>query len=184
MPPNAYGELFTLLPIYAAAVLLGLVSGIVAVQLFATGAGRLSLRSLMGAVALAALVSCLVAAEPEFWEATASFWAMAAGVMAVVDLSVVCLIDPWRATRRFSKWSVRSRIAWPTLGIAGAVIVVLAVLKLRFDIPLRTEAIPSFALGLVVTVLVLAVFDVAAHLAVIRWSHWRRIRAAGPYSGA
>jgi hypothetical protein len=175
MPPNAYGELFTLLPIYAASVLLGLVSGIVASQLFANGAGRLSLRALMGIVALAALISCLVAAKPEFWEATTSFWAMAAVVMAVVDLSVVCLIDPWQETRRFSKWSVRSRIAWPALGISGAVAGVLVVLMSRFDTPLRTEALPSFALGLVVIVLVLAVLDVAAHLAVLRWSRWRRI---------
>ncbi len=184
MVPGMYGEMFTLLPIYAAAVLLGLVSGIVAVQLFATGAGRLSLRTLMGIVALAALVSCVVAAKPEFWEATASFWAMAAVVMAVVDLSVVCLIDPWLATRRFSKWSVRSRIVWPTLGIAGSIAGVLAVLKLCFDTPLNTEYLPSFAAELVVTILILALLDLAAHLALIRWSRWRRIRASGHQAGA
>jgi hypothetical protein len=177
--PGMYGEMFALLPIYAAAVLLGLVSGIVAVQLFVAGAGRVSLRTLMGIVALAALVSCLVAAKPEFWAATASFWAMAAVVMAFVELSVVRLIDPWRATQLFSNWSVRRRIAWPMIGMIGSIAGALAVLKLCFDIPLNTEYIPSFAAKLVVTILILALLDLAAHLAVLRWSRWRRIRAAG-----
>jgi hypothetical protein len=181
--PGMYGEMFTVLPIYAAAALLGLVSGVVAVQLFAAGAGRLSLRSLMGIVAVAALGSCLVAADPEVWAATASFWAMAAVVMGFVDLSVVCLIDPWRATQLFSNRSVRSRVAWPTLGIAGSIAGVLAVLKLCFDIPLNTEYLPSFAAELVVIVLILALLDLAAHFAAIRWSRWRRIRASGHEAG-
>jgi hypothetical protein len=182
--PGMYGEMFTVLPIYAAAALLGLVSGVIAVQLFAVGAGRLLLRSLMGIVALAALLSCLVAAEPDVWAATTSFWAMATAVMAIVELSVVSLVDPWRATQRFSSRSVRGRIAWPMIGIAGAIAGVLAVLKLCFDIPLNTEYLPSFAAELVVTILILALLDLAAHLAVIRWSRWRRIRASGRQAGA
>jgi hypothetical protein len=182
--PGMYGEMFTVLPIYAAAALLGLVSGVIAVQLFAVGAGRLLLRSLMGIVALAALLSCLVAAEPDVWAATTSFWAMATAVMAIVELSVVSLVDPWRATQRFSSRSVRGRIAWPMIGIARAIAGVLAVLKLCFDIPLNTEYLPSFAAELVVTILILALLDLAAHLAVIRWSRWRRIRASGHQAGA
>jgi hypothetical protein len=181
--PGMYGEMFTRLPIYAAAALLGLVSGVVAVQLFAAGAGRLSLRSLMGIVALAALVSCLVAAKPEVWAATTSFWAMAAVVMGFVELSVVRLIDPWRATQLFSNRFVRSRIAWPMIGIVGSIAVVVAVLKLCFDTPLNSEYLPSFAAELVVIVLILALLDLAAHLAVIRWSRWRRIRASGHQAG-
>jgi hypothetical protein len=182
--PGMYGEMFTLLPIYAAALLLGLISGAVAVYFFTSEMGRFSIRALMGIVVLASLVFCLVAAEPEFWEATASFWAMAAMVMAAVDLFVVSLVDPWRKTRRFPQGSVRRRVAWSTLGTAGAVAGVLAVLKLRFDIPLRTEALPSFVTGLVVAVLVLTGFDLAAHLAVIHWSRCRRIsRTAGHCSG-
>jgi hypothetical protein len=181
--PGMYGEMFTLLPIYAAAVLLGLVSGVVSIHVFTTRAGQLTLRVLMGIVALASLVFCLIAAKPEFWEFTASFWVMGAVVMAAVDLSVACFLAPWRATRRISEWSLRRRIGWPTLGLAGAITGILTVLKLRFDIPLRIEALPSFAAGLVVAILVLAILDVAAHLAVIRWSRWRRTRAAESYSG-
>ena len=177
--PGMYGEMFTVVPIYAAAVLLGLVSGVVAVQLFVAGAGRLSLRSLMGIVALAAFFSCLVAAKPDVWAATASFWAMAAVVMAFVELSVVRFIDPWRATQLFSNWSVRRRIAWPMIGMIGSIAGVLAVLKVCFDIPLNTEYVPSFAAKLAVAILILALLDFAVHLAVIRWSRWRRIRAAG-----
>jgi hypothetical protein len=182
--PGMYGEMFTLLPIYAAAVLHGLISGVVSVRLFTTRPVQLSLRVLLGIVALASLLFCLIAAKPEFWEATASFWAMAAVLMAGVDLAAACLLKPWRATRRVSEWSLRRRIAWLTLGLAVAIAGTLTVLKLRFDIPLRIKALPSFAMGLVVAILALTILDVAAHLAVIRWSRWRRTRAAEPASGA
>ncbi len=172
MPPNAYGEMFILLPIYAAAVLLGLISGVVAVHVFITTTGRLSLRALMGIIVLAAFVSGLVAAKPAFWWATMSFWGMATVVMAAIDFSVIYLLDPCRATRRFSKQPVHRKIAWSALGIAVVISGVLAILKLCFDIPLRTAALPSFAAWLVVAVLILAGFDAASHLVVIRWKRY------------
>src|SRR4051812_28840192 len=87
------GEMFEVLPIYAAALLLGLISGIVAVHLLTTGTGQLSLRGLLGAVALAALLAGLVAAKPASWMATVEFWALAAVVMAVFDLAVSCCVE-------------------------------------------------------------------------------------------
>src|SRR5688500_5340626 len=84
--------MFELRPIDAAASPLGLASGVVAVPRRATGAGRLSLRSLMGIVALAAINSCLIAAKPAAWEATARPWSMTAPVMPAIDPIVVCLV--------------------------------------------------------------------------------------------
>src|SRR3954469_15192089 len=101
------GGMFELLPIYAAAILLGLISGIVAVHLLTTGTGQLSLRALLGIVALAAMLSCLVAVKPAFWVATVEVWVLATVVMAVSDLSVSCTVEPWRVNRRFSARSLR-----------------------------------------------------------------------------
>jgi uncharacterized membrane protein YeaQ/YmgE (transglycosylase-associated protein family) len=182
MIPNVYGEMFELLPIYAAAVLLGLVSGVVAVHLLTTRKGQLSLRAIMGIVVLTALVSSLIAAKPEFWQATAAFWAMAAAIMGVVDLAVVGLVDPWRATRRFSERSGRRLLAWTPPGIVGAIAGTLAALKVSFDVPLHTEDLPSFAAYLVGAVLALAVVDLAARLAAIRWSRRRSGRMTGQQS--
>src|SRR5438874_5296000 len=65
-----FGEMVELLPIDTAALLLGLVSGVTAVHLLTSRMGRLSLQALMGVVALAALLSWLVAAKPGFSQAT------------------------------------------------------------------------------------------------------------------
>lgn len=174
--PGMYGDAFMLLPIYAAAVLLGVVSGIVAIHVFTNAEGRLTVRSLLGIVALAAVVCCLVAARADFWHVTASFWAMAAVVMAFVDLLVVRLIDPWRATQRFSRWPVRRRVAWPIVGIAGSIAGVMAVLKLCFDIPDQIESLLSVAAELVVATVTLATLDLAGHLALVRWHRMRKYK--------
>lgn len=173
------GGMFELLPIYAAAILLGLISGIVAVDLLTTGTGQLSLRALLGSVALAALLSCLVAAKPAFWMPTVEFWALATVVMAVFDLSVSCAVDPWRVNRRFSQRSLRRlRVALPP-AILGAVAGALAVLKLRFDLPLNPRLLPSFAAYLFASLLGLAALDLAVRFAVIRLGRWRRTRVVG-----
>lgn len=180
MPPGAYGEMFSLLPIYAAAVLLGLVSGVVAVHVFITATGRLSLRALMGIIVLAAFVSGLVAAKREFWWVTVSFWGMATVVMAAIDFSVNDLLDPCRETRRFSRQPAHRKIARSTLGIAAVISGVLAILKLCFDVPLNAAALPSFAAWLVVAVLILAGFDAAVHFAMIRWERYHPTGRSGP----
>jgi hypothetical protein len=161
------GEMFELLPIYAAALLLGLVSGIVAVHLLTTGTGQLSLRCLLGTVALAALLAGLVAAKPAFWMATVEFWVLAAVVMAVFDLAVSCSVEPWRLNRRFSERSVRRlRLGLPP-AILGAVSGALVVLKLQFDLPLNAVLLSSFAAYVIVAFLGLAALDLTIRVAVI-----------------
>jgi hypothetical protein len=169
------GEMFELLPIYAAAVFLGLVSGVTAVHVVTARRSQRSLRTLMGIVALAAFLAGLVAAKPSFWVPTVELWGLATGVMAVVDLSASCLVEPWREARRFSDRSHRLRIGLPA-GIVGALAGVLAVLKLQFDIPLNTNRLPSFAAGLAVTLVGLAALDLAARLTAmgLRRRKWMR----------
>ena len=96
LPQFVNAEIFEELPIYAAALLLGLVSGVLAVRLLTAGLGRLWLWVLIGGATLAALLTSLIAAKPEDWTATTEFWALAAAGMATVDLAVICLLDPWR----------------------------------------------------------------------------------------
>jgi len=173
------GEMFEVLPIYAAALLLGLISGIVAVHLLTTGTGQFSLRALLGIIALAAMLSCLVAAKPAFWMATLEVWVLATVVMAVFDLSVSCTVEPWRMNRRFSDRTLRHlRLGLPP-AILGVVSGALAYLKLRFDLPLNSELLPSFAAFVVVALLGLAAIDLAVRFAVIGLGRRRRMRVVG-----
>jgi hypothetical protein len=164
-----FGEMFELLPIYAAAILLGLVSGIVAVHLLTIGKGQFSLRGLLATVALAALLAGLVAAKPASGAATVEFWCLAAAVMAVLDLSVSCLVDPWRAKPRFSNRAFRRLRVGLLPAILGTLIAALTVLKWRFDLPLNAELLPWFATEVVVGFSGLAALDLAIRVAVMAW---------------
>jgi hypothetical protein len=169
-----FGEMFELLPIYAAAILLGLVSGIVAVHLLTTGKGQISLRGLLATVALAALLAGLVAAKPAFGTATVEVWCQAAAVMAVLDLSASCLVEPWRVEPRFSDRAVRRL----RVGLLPAILGTVTVLKWRFDLPLNAELLSWLADEVVVGFSGLAALDLAIRVAVIGLGRRRAIVAA------
>jgi hypothetical protein len=133
-----------------------------------------------GIVVLAALLSCLIAAKPASWRAIVEFWVLAAVVMAVIDLSGSFLVEPWRTTARFSERSLRRMRSWLAPGFLGVVAGTLAVLKLRFDIPLNTRLLPTFSAGLAIALLALAALDLAVRFAVIGLGcRWRMRHATG-----
>jgi hypothetical protein len=170
-----FGEMFELLPIYAAATLLGLISGVLAVHLLTTGAGRFSLRVLMGGVVWAAILSCLLAAKPAYWSSTAIFWALAFCGTAILDLAVVCLLDPWGTPRRFSRRSVRRIGASLVLATAA----LLAAVRMRFDFgPAEKRPLTLLAVGMAIVVPA-ATLDVATRL-VIRWIRRRPAEGERP----
>ena len=66
-----------------ATILLGLLSGIVAVHLFVIRRGRFSLRALAGVVLIAALESAVIVQNPLAWSVLLMLWALMAGSMAL-----------------------------------------------------------------------------------------------------
>ncbi len=170
-------EFVEIITILGAALLLGAVSGLIAVYLLTTRSGRLSLRAVMGLVVLATPLCGLIRARPSSWQPTVELWALTAVVVGLLDLAASCLVEPWRATPRFSDRSLRRLRAWLVPAIVAAVVGTLAVLRLRFDIPLNPKLQASFAAELTLVLLVLTGLDRAVRMAMIGLGRWRRMWA-------
>jgi hypothetical protein len=167
---GAIGEMPELLPIYAAAIVLGLVSGFVFVNVTISTGGRFSLRVVMGIVAMAAILCLLLAAKPAYWTVTVGFWALAAAVMTVIDLAITCMTDPWLNSPRLSKQSVVWIVAclpFASIGIPAAILVSL-------DLgPIARKPLKLLA-GVIAASVPVALIDIAARITAIGWTRWRR----------
>lgn len=73
-------------------------------------------------VAMASILCLLLAAKPEYWTVTVGFWALAAAVMIVIDVAIMCMSDPWLNSPRLS----RQPVAWIVACLPFASIGILA----------------------------------------------------------
>ncbi|MHC5540522.1 hypothetical protein ACYOEI_20065 [Singulisphaera rosea] len=116
---------------------------------------------------IAAALSRPMAAKPAFWLPIAGFWAIATVVMAVLDLFVSCLVEPWRTNRRFSHRTLRRLRVWMPAVIIFAAAGTVWMMKWQFDSPLNPKLIPGFLAVLVVSLFATASLDLAARFTVM-----------------
>jgi hypothetical protein len=173
LPPGVNSEMFEVLPIFAAALLLGLLSGVVAVCLLTAGPTVPSRRAVIGGAVLAALLFSLIAAKPGSWLVTVGFWALAAGGMAAVDLAVLCLLVSWRVSPRPADRCVRRLAAWLPFWLPAAAATLLLVIRVFLVLGPTTMSSLTLAIIVIVIIVPLAFLDLTARLVAIWWDRRR-----------
>jgi hypothetical protein len=167
---GAIGEMPEVLPIYAAAIVLGLIYGFIFVNIVIINGCRFSLRVIMVVVALASILGLLLAAKPKYWTVTVGFWALAAAVMTVIDLAIICMIDPWLNSPRLSKQSV----AWIVACLPFASIGILTAILVSLDLGPNARKPLKLLAGVIVVSAPVALIDIAGRITAIGWTRWRR----------